>query len=298
MSFRAPQPDGDATCLVTGCSSGIGAEIARQLARRGYNVDIVARRADRLRDLAAELERDHGIRAAAHACDINDSESRQRLLDAIAGRGDRIDILVNNAGLGVSGRLNKISRERVEQLIDTNVRSLTALLHPVAEQMAQRGSGAILNVASTAAFQPSPRESLYTSSKAYVKNLSDALHVELKPCGVGVTSLCPGLTRTEFQETAGLDQTWAKMPDFLWMSAEDVARQAVDGLLAGKRCVIPGTVNKLSAMFGQATPRPVFLRVANILMPLDKYPDSEGYSGVLSEQRGGRDQEGGGDAVS
>jgi short-subunit dehydrogenase len=172
----------------------------------------------------------------------------------------------------------------VTQLVDTNVRSLTALLHPAAAAMAQRGSGAILNVASTAAFQPAPRESLYTGSKAYVKSLSDALHIELAPLGVGVTSLCPGLTRTEFQDTAGLDETWARMPDVLWMSAADVAKQGVDGMLAGKRCVIPGLANKVSAALGQATPRPIMLRVGKLLIPLDKYPDSAGYSGVLSER--------------
>jgi short-subunit dehydrogenase len=284
MGFHAPQPAADATCLITGCSSGIGAEIARELAGRGYNVDIVARRGDRLKDLAAELEREHGVRVATHVCDINDDDARETMLAAIAQRGDRIDILVNNAGLGVSGRLNKISRERVTQLVDTNVRSLTALLHPAAAAMAQRGSGAILNVASTAAFQPAPRESLYTGSKAYVKSLSDALHIELAPLGVGVTSLCPGLTRTEFQDTAGLDETWARMPDVLWMSAADVAKQGVDGMLAGKRCVIPGLANKVSAALGQATPRPIMLRVGKLLIPLDKYPDSAGYSGVLSER--------------
>ncbi len=294
MAFRGPQPAPDATCLITGCSSGIGAEIARELARRGYNVDIVARRGERLSELAAELERDRGGRATPHVGDINDAAVRQSILDAIEQRGDRVDVLVNNAGLGVSGRLNKISRDRVTQLIDTNVRSLTALLHPVAAQMAARGSGAILNVASTAAFQPGPRESLYTGSKAYVKSLSDALHVELRPRGVGVTSLCPGLTRTEFQDTAGLDQTWGSMPGFLWMSADEVARQAVDGMLAGRRCVVPGALNKVSAAVGQATPRPIFLRLANVLMPLDRYPDSEGYSGLLAAH----DREEGGDAVS
>ncbi len=284
MAFKAPTPAADATCLITGCSSGIGAQIARRLASRGFNVDIVARRQEPLADLAAEIERDHGVRATTHTCDINDDEARQGVLDAIADRGDHIVVLVNNAGLGVSGRLHKIERERVTQLIDTNVRSLTALLHPVAREMAERGSGAILNVASTAAFQPAPRESLYTGSKAYVKSLSDALHVELGHRGVGVTSLCPGLTRTEFQDTAGLDQTWGRMPEFLWMTADEVARQAVDGLLAGKRCVIPGWLNKVSAFFGQVTPRPIMLRVANAAVPLDRYPDSEGYDGRLSQR--------------
>lgn len=284
MAFNKPQPADDATCLVTGCSSGIGVEIARQLAGRGYNVDIVARRREPLDALAAELERTYGVRAVAHQCDINDDAQRQAVLDSIANRGDKIVILINNAGLGVSGRLHKIERERVTQLINTNVRSLTALLHPVAEQMVQRGSGAILNVASTAAFQPAPRESLYTGSKAYVKSLSDALHVELGHRGVGVTSLCPGLTRTEFQDTAGLDETWGAAPDFLWMNADEVAKQAVDGLLAGKRCVIPGVLNKISAFFGQATPRPIFLRVANRLTPFDKYPDSDNYEGKLASR--------------
>lgn len=284
MAFSAPTPASDATCLITGCSSGIGAEIARELAGRGFNVDVLARRREPLADLAADIERMHGVRATAHECDINDDDARQRVFDAIADRGDRIVVLVNNAGLGVSGRLHMIERERVDQLINTNVRSLTALLHPVACAMAERGSGAILNVASTAAFQPSARESLYTGSKAYVRNLSDALHAELRHHGVGVTVLCPGLTRTEFQDTAGLDQTWGRAPDFLWMQASDVARQAVDGLLAGKRCVIPGWINKVSAFFGQATPRPILLRVANAVIPFDKYPDSDAYDGRIAKR--------------
>lgn len=282
MAFKPPSPAGDATCLITGCSSGIGAAIARELASRGFNVDVAARRREALDALVSEIERNHGVRATAHSCDINDDGARQSVLDAIAGRGDRIVVLVNNAGLGVSGRLHKIERERVTQLIDTNVRSLTALLHPVAVQMAEHGSGAILNVASTASFQPSARESLYTGSKAYVKSLSDALHVELAPAGVGVTSLCPGLTHTEFHDVAGLDESWANTPDLLWMDADEVARQGVAGMLAGKRCVIPGAVNKVSAAAGQATPRPILLRLTRWALPSAKYPDSDQYSGKLS----------------
>ena len=284
MAFNAPTPADDATCLITGCSSGIGAAIARELAGRGFNVDVVARRQEPLSNLASELERTNGVRATTHVCDVNDAAARNGVLDAISDRGDQIVVLVNNAGLGVSGRLNKIERSRVTQLIDTNVRSLTALLHQVAAQMAERGGGAILNVASTASFQPSPRESLYTASKAYVKSLSDALHVELAPAGVGVTSLCPGLTHTEFHDVAGLDDSWANTPELIWMDAGDVARQAVDGLLAGKRCVIPGWVNKVSAFFGQATPRPVLLRAARVLLPTGKYPDSSSYSGKLAKR--------------
>lgn len=275
MSFSPPPPAEDATCLITGCSSGIGAAIARELAGRGYNVTLTARRIGPLTELATEIERAHGVRATAVACDINDEQARADLLAGIADRGERIDVLVNNAGIGMSGRLQNIAQDEAQRMIDTNVRSLVALTHPVSRAMVARGSGAILNVASTAAFQPSPSESLYTGSKVFVLSFSEALHMELKRAGVGCTVLCPGLTHTEFHATANLTESWGNTPEFLWMSADEVALAGVKGLLGGKRRVIPGLVNKVSAVAGQATPRPLLLRLLSRNFLLKKYPDGD-----------------------
>ncbi len=253
----------DRTCLVTGASSGIGAEIARELARRGRNVTIVARREDRLRTLADELVAAHGVRADVRTADLTDQGSRAALVDAIAADGLGIDVLVNNAGFSTSGPVASADVDREISMIRTDVEAVAALCTMVVPQMATRRTGGVLNVASTAAFQPLPGQAGYGASKAFVLSYSQALRAELRGRGVTVTVLCPGPVRTEFAEAAGFTDAEAEsaMPSFMWMEPAQVAREALDGLDRGRAVVIPGPANKVTAWSGHLVPRSVLLPV-------------------------------------
>ena len=184
--------------LITGASAGLGVEFARQLSKRGHALVLVARRKERLEELAKELGN-----ARAVAIDLSKANATAKLLADLEAAGEEVEILVNNAGFGLIGRFAELDAKRERQMIDLNVGTLTDLCRAVAPQMIKRKSGAILNVASTAAFQPGPKMAVYFATKAFVLSLSEALHEELKPHGIRVTCLCPGPTRTEFGEVAG-----------------------------------------------------------------------------------------------
>jgi short-subunit dehydrogenase len=251
----------DRTCLVTGASSGIGVEIARELARRGRNLTLVARREDRLRALADELTAAHGVRADVVAADLTDRASRDALATAVDELGLAVDVLVNNAGFSTTGPVHRSDVEREVAMIRTDVEAVAALCSTFLPGMVERGSGAVLNVASTAAFQPLPGQAGYAAAKAFVLSYSQAVRTELRGTGVTVTVLCPGPVRTEFAEAAGFDGADADgaLPGFMWVDAADVAREAVDGLDAGRAIVIPGTANKVSALSGHLAPRSLLL---------------------------------------
>lgn len=236
--------------LVTGASSGIGEEFARQLVKRGYDVVIVARRQDRLDKIANEL-REAGAGAEVIVADL----SRPEGVAAVAGRLEKGDVsmLVNNAGFGTRGEFTQLPIERELQEIDLNVRALTQLSHVGLAQMKRRGAGSIINVASTGAYQPVPYMSTYAATKAYVLSFSEGLHEEAKVYGVTVTCLCPGGTRTEFQEVAGVNEDG--LPRFAWMSAEAVVKNALKAAKAGSAIATPGLVNKLTANLPRVTPR-------------------------------------------
>ena len=184
--------------LITGASAGLGVEFARQLSERGHRLVLVARRKDRLEELAKELGN-----ARAVALDLSKGNAAAKLLADVEAAGEQVDILVNNAGFGLIGRFADADAKRLRQMIDLNVGTLTDLCRAVAADMIKRKSGGIINVASTAAFQPGPNMAVYFATKAFVLSLSEALHEELKPHGVHVTCLCPGPTRTEFGAVAG-----------------------------------------------------------------------------------------------
>ncbi len=264
-----PLPSENGTCLVTGASAGIGTEFARQLAERGYNVTLVARRIDRLSELAAELEEQHKVRAVALACDVSEADQRQEMLDAVAARGDEIQILVNNAGVGTDGSFADPPSDAEIKQVEINVLALTAITQAVLPGMRERGSGAILNVASTAAFQPMPKQSVYAATKAYVLSFSQGISKDLQGSGVSVTCLCPGPTRTEFfgdrQESLESDS-----PDFVWQSAEDCARAGLDGMFKGQRVVIPKFVNKAGAVSAKLSPTAMTLEVLDRFWPIGK----------------------------
>jgi hypothetical protein len=262
-----PSPNPDATCVVTGASAGIGAELARELAARKYNLTLVARRADRLAALADELRSRHGIVATAISVDLQDVGERERLVAQIAAGGRHIDVLINNAGLGGSGPFAGASRERAAQMIETNIAALVDLTRLVVEPMIERRSGAILNVASTAAFQPIPNEAVYAASKAFVLSFTDALAAELAGTGVSATSLCPGPTKSEFATVAGSERLFASVPGFLVADARPVAAAGIEAMLAGKRVCVPGLANRIGAIAASKSPRGLVLRAMKLAWP-------------------------------
>lgn len=246
---------------MTGASAGIGAAIARQLAERGYHVTLVARREERLRELAAELASDHGAEAAVDPCDLGDEGARRRLITNVGRRKRRVTVLVNNAGFGSFGKLWELAAEREREQVRLNVAALHDLTLAFLPAMVERGSGAILNVGSTAGFQPLPGNSTYAATKAFVNSFSEALHAELDGTGVGCTVLCPGPVATEFTEASGVGHLDSAGPGFLWGGPEEVARAAVEGIEQGKRVVMPRAADRVQGVLGRYTPRSVLLPV-------------------------------------
>jgi short-subunit dehydrogenase len=261
-----PAPDPDSTCLVTGASSGIGADVARSLAARGHGVTLVARRAERLERLAGELRDRHGVRVETVACDLGDADARQRLRAEIEERGLAVEVLVNNAGFGSAGRFDRLDPEREVEMVRLNVEAVVDLCGRYVPELVRRGRGAVLNVASTAAFQPLPRQATYAATKAFVLAFTDALHEDLAGTGVTATTLCPGPAKTEFMSNAGID--WEGLPGFIWSESAVVAEAGVEGLERGRRVVVPGTLNRVGALGGQHAPRGLLLRVAGKVYPV------------------------------
>jgi short-subunit dehydrogenase len=257
-----PPPSPDTTCLVTGASSGIGSECARELVRRGYRVTLVARREERLRELAAEL----GNGAEIYACDVTDPAAREALAAALTERGAAVEILVNNAGFSTSGPFVRSDRPRELDMIRTNIEAVVDFCALFVPGMVDRGRGGVLNLASTAAFQPLPMQAGYAATKAFVLSFTESLHAELRGTGVAVTALAPGPVKTEFAEVAGL-QDAESLPDMFWDGPEEVAKAGIQGLERGKRVVIPGGINRAGAIGGQHVPRGLLLRVVPRVHP-------------------------------
>ena len=234
-----PPPAADSTALVTGASSGIGEALARALAERGHGVTLVARREDRLTALAQELSAAHGIRAEVVAADLSDAAQRDRVAAEVESRGLTVEVLVNNAGFGIydpfasSDRARELEQVRllVEAVVDFDARYVPG--------MVERGRGAVINLASTAGFQPLPGNGTYAASKSFVLLHSESLSEEVRPHGVTVTAVCPGPVPTEFQEHAKPAFT-DRMPKLVWVGAARVARDTLRAVDRGKRTVIPG----------------------------------------------------------
>ena len=241
--------------LVTGASAGLGVEFARQLSKRGHRLVLAARRKDRIDALATELGNARTI-----AIDLSEPDAAAKLMANIEAAGEQVDILVNNAGFGLIGRFAELDADRLRQMIDLNVGTLTDLCRAVAPGMIERKSGAILNVASTAAFQPGPKMAVYFATKAFVLSLSEALHEELKPHGIKVSCLCPGPTRTEFGEVAGFGGNG--LFDHVAMNADEVVRAGLKGLDKNRAVVVTGWMNKIVAASTRLAPRPVVRKIA------------------------------------
>ncbi|HYU95325.1 MAG TPA: SDR family oxidoreductase [Sphingomicrobium sp.] len=244
--------------LITGASAGLGVEFARQLAKRGHALVLAARRKDRLDELARSLGK-----ARAVAIDLSKANATAKLLADLQANGEQVEILVNNAGFGLIGRFAELDAKRQRQMIDLNVATLTDLCRAIAPRLVGRKSGAILNVASTAAFQPGPNMAVYFATKAYVLSFTEALHEELKPHGVKVSCLCPGPTRTEFGEVAGFGGSGTF--DRVAMDAPAVVAAGLRGLDRNRAVVVPGLVNKIGAASTRFAPRSVVRRIAGAI---------------------------------
>ena len=244
--------------LITGASAGLGVEFARQLSARGHRLVLAARRKDRLETLAKELGN-----ARAIAIDLSKKDTAAKLIADVDAAGEQVDILVNNAGFGLIGRFADLDAKRLRQMIDLNVGTLTDLCRAVAPQMIARKSGGIINVASTAAFQPGPKMAVYFATKAFVLHLSEALHEELKSQGIKVTCLCPGPTRTEFGDVAGFGGNG--LFDKVAMESATVVEAGLKALDRNHAVVVPGLANKLGAASTRFAPRKVVRKIAGAI---------------------------------
>lgn len=250
MSARGPIRK---TVLITGGSRGIGYELAKIFAASGHELILVAKEEPRLRAVGTELGRQYGVPVRVIATDLAVSGSAERIVEEIRRKSLRVDFLINNAGFGIFGLFEKNSVARGIAMMRVNMVALTELTWLVLKDMRSRGSGKILNVASTAAFQPGPLMSVYYASKAYVLSFSESLADELRGSGVTVSVLCPGPTRTDFQRSAELKPS--KFSDWMYLEAATVAAAGYRGLLKNKRVIIPGLVSKLWAFSVRLMPR-------------------------------------------
>lgn len=251
------------TALITGASAGLGDGFARALAKDGHELILTARRVDRLEALAAELRAAHGVAVHVFAADLADPGAPERLLGEIAAAGLAVDLLVNNAGYGARGDFATLDRDEQLGIVDVNCRALVALAHGVLPQMLARGSGGILNIASTAAFQPGPWMAVYYASKAFVLSFSEALHEEVRDQGVRVSALCPGPTRTEFADRAGMGDMAAF--DGMASDAETVVRDGLAAIRANTAVKVSGVMNTFMADAIRFTPRIFARKIAGSL---------------------------------
>lgn len=247
-----PPASSNSAAIVTGASSGIGEEIAKILAKQGYQLVLVARNADRLDVLAGRL----GPNAHPLPADLSQRSDRANLLDRVGELGLTPDILINNAGLSTLGVVAKSDPEKELNLVEVDVAAVVDLCSRFLPGMVDRHRGAILNVASVAAFGPLPGQAAYGAAKAFVLSYTHSLRGELNGTGVSVTALCPGPVDTGFGEAAGFskEEADAALPRVMWKPADQVARAGVDGLAAGKAVVVPGLVNRISSGLFRVAP--------------------------------------------
>ena len=252
-----PAPAEDRAALITGASSGIGESIARELARRGYRLVLVARRAELLDALADELRG----RAMTLPADLSLRADRAALPDRVAELGVSVDILVNNAGLSTSGPVAKADPEKELNLVEVDVAAVVDLCCRFLPGMVARGRGAVLNVASLGAFGPLPGQASYGAAKAFVLSYTDSLRGELRGTGVTATAVCPGPVKTGFGAAAGIsdEDAEAALPSVMWKTADEVALAGVDGLAAGKGVVVPGGVNRIAGALFRLAPTDLLL---------------------------------------
>jgi len=241
--------------LITGASSGIGAAFAEAYAARGWDLALTGRRAERLEALGERLAASHDVSALALPGDLADPLTPARLIGGLAERGRRVDALVNNAGYGLRGDVCGQSPQDQRAMLEVLTTSVAALSRTVLPGMRERGQGRIINVASVMGLIPgAPGAALYSASKAFVVSYSQALHLETRGSGVHVTALCPGLTRSEFHEVAGITEEIAALPAWMWMEARAVAEAGIVAVEANRAMCVPGLPNKLLTAAARLTP--------------------------------------------
>ncbi len=252
--------------LVTGASSGIGTEFARQLAARGYNLILVARREARLRAIAEELERDWGVTVRVLGADLSNEADTARVEKEISELPD-LEILVNDAGFGATSPFIEGSIDEHLRMIDVHVIAVVGLTRAALPGMLARHSGTIINVSSLSAFVPGPTSVTYSPTKAYLNNFTEALFLENKGQGVKFQALCPGFTVTEFHDTLP-DFPRSRLPVFLWMSAVEVVRQSLEALDGGPVIFVPGWANRMIAFSAQSLLLSPFVRLGASMVRL------------------------------
>jgi len=251
------------TVLITGASAGIGRDLARLFAADGHHVVLVARRADALRALASELRERHRVEATVLAADLADPAAPGEIFAHLESNGLAVDVVVNNAGFGLQGAVAALPLERQLEMIQVNVTALTALTRLFLPGMLQRNRGGVLNLASTAAFQPGPLMAVYYATKAYVESFTEALAEEVDGTPLRISCLCPGPTATEFAEVAAITET--NLFRRTVMSSAEVARIGYDGWREGKVLIVPGFSNKLGMALVRVAPRPNVRRMVKRL---------------------------------
>ena len=259
--MSTPKP----VALVTGASSGIGAEFARALAARGDDLVVVARDASRLDALAEQLEKEYGVDVEVLSADLTSKKGRAVVEARLESVEPAVELLVNNAGMGTYGKFGELPREGEARVIRLNVLALVQLTHAALPGMIERGGGGIINVSSLAGHQPTPLNATYGGTKAFVTSFSQALHEELRGTGVKVMVLCPGFTRTEFQERAGLDS--GSVPGFMWQKPEPVVAAALRAYDQGRAVCFPGALNQAGAIVSSALPAGITRRIAGAVVP-------------------------------
>ncbi|MGI8510381.1 MAG: SDR family NAD(P)-dependent oxidoreductase [Gemmatimonadaceae bacterium] len=257
------RPSSRPLAVATGASGGIGLELARILAREGYDLVLVARSLPELERIARELSANHNVGAEASQADLSDPAAPRQLFEAVSARGRAVDILINNAGFGLAGRFDQTDGTRELEMIQVNVAAVTELTKLFLPGMIQRGRGRIMNVASTAAFQPGPLMAVYYATKAYVLSFTQAVAEELRDTGVTLTALCPGPTHTGFAKIANMQGT-RLFNSPLTMGARDVAEYGYRAMMRGHRVAIPGVFNRLGAFATRLAPRRVLTKLARL----------------------------------
>jgi short-subunit dehydrogenase len=259
--MSTPKP----VALVTGASSGIGAEFARALAARGNDVVVVARDASRLDALAEQIEQEYGVDVEVLSADLTAKKGRAVVEARLESAEPAVELLINNAGMGTYGKFAELPVQDEARAIRLNVLAPVQLAHAALPGMIERGRGGIINVSSLAGHQPTPLNATYGGTKAFVTSFSQALHEELRGTGVKVMVLCPGFTRTEFQERAGLDS--GSVPSFMWQEPEPVVAAALRAYDQGRAACFPGALNQAGAAISSALPASITRRIAGAVVP-------------------------------
>lgn len=251
------------TALITGASAGLGEIFAKKLAQEGTNLILAARRKQRLDALAKELSHDHSVRVEVVQSDLSSTDAADKLFAHVKKEKIFVDLLINNAGFGTSGEFVKCDTQKETMMVDLHCRTMVQLLHLFLPEMISRKLGGVINVASAAAFLPVPFMATYAATKAFMLHLSDAVAHEVKQYGVRVMALCPGATKTEFQEVANVNNLGFQSPRF--MRAEDVVAQAMKDYRRGAVMSVPGIENAALYYLARVAPRGPALSIAAAL---------------------------------